>query len=207
MVKAVFEHEDNTGLLTITTHFDAVVHIPCDKHTDEIFRLGGTAVNDVATYEGVILNFLVKPPESQGPSVVFRAFRNEEHYFEGHGILSPEIWNKADLHCYVTEYYPLNMEGKRPGWFISHRPLKDANYLFINLDVLDGGSNIIKRYRISPFTGEYRVLEYPLCSYAGIITGGENNIANGNNSTVSGDDTRTATGNHDWVAGSLFEDN
>lgn len=159
MVKATFEHEGNAGLLTVITHFDRTIQIPCEKHSEESFRLGGTAVHDLVMYEGVILDFLIKIPESKGPSVRFRAFHNEQHFFEAQGILSPEIWTKANLHCYVTEYYPLDMEGKKPGWFVSSRPLRDANYLFINLDVLDGGGNVIKRYRVSPFTGDHRVME------------------------------------------------
>jgi hypothetical protein len=46
------------------------------------------------------------------------------------------------------------MEGKAPGWFISKKPINQAHYLFANLDVLDGGGNLVKRYRVSPFTGE-----------------------------------------------------
>lgn len=152
MVKATFEHEGNCGLLMVITHFDRTVKIPCEKHSGESFRLGGTAVHDLVVYEGVIL----KIAES---SVRFRAFRDEQHWFEGDGILSPETWTDANMHCYITEYYPLDMEGKRPGWFVTSRPLQDANHLFINLDVLDGGGNVIKRYRVSPFTGDHRVME------------------------------------------------
>lgn len=151
MVNAIFEHEGNNGLLKVTTHFDRSVEIPCDKHSDESFRLGGTAVHDLVSYEGVILNLSHVP-------TLFRAFRNEDNFFEGIGVLSPETWNDANLHCFVTEYYPLDMEGRRPEWFISQRPIKDANHLFINLDILDGGGNVVKRYRVSPFTGEYRVM-------------------------------------------------
>lgn len=153
MVKATFEHEGNSGLLTVVTHFGHTVTISCEKHTDESFRLGGTAVHAVAIYESVILQFL------NDASVGFRAFRNEHDSFEGNGLLSPETWDTANLHCYVTEYYPLDMEGKRPGWFVTKAPLKDSNHLFINLDVVDGGGNVVKRYRVSPFTGQHRVME------------------------------------------------
>lgn len=154
MVKATFEHEGNSGLLTVITHFDRTVQIPCERHVDESFRLGGTAVHDLAVYEGVVLNL-----PALSPFAHFRAFRNAEHSFEGIGVMSDEEWSDANLHCYVTEHYTLDMEGKKPSWFISKRPLKDANHLFINLDVLDSGGNIVKRYRVSPFTGEYRVME------------------------------------------------
>lgn len=151
MVKARFEYEGNNGLLSVNTHFDRSVEIACTKSSDEIFRLGGTAVSDVATYEGVILSLAQE-------NSLFRAFRTEDKYFEDMGLLSSEVWTEADLHCFVTEYYPLNMEGQRPGWLISKKPIIDANHLFINLDVLDGGNNVIKRYRVSPFTGDHIIM-------------------------------------------------
>lgn len=151
MVEAIFEHELNSGILYVTTHFGQTVEISCDKSSDEKFRLGGTAISDVATYEGVIFNM--------SPHVHFRAFRTPENYFESTGELSNEDWSEADRHCYVTEYYPLDMEGKPHAWFVSRKPIVDAHYLFINLDVLDGGGNLVKRYRVSPFTGQYRVME------------------------------------------------
>jgi hypothetical protein len=150
MVLASFEHEGNSGALSVLTHFDSKHVIRCTKHDGESFRLGGTAVNEVMVFEGVILNL---------PLSVFRAFRSTGD-FEGHGTLSPEQWSDADLHCWVHEYYPLDMEGKTPEWFIASRPLQNAHHIFINLDVLDGGGNVIKRYRVSPFTGEHVVLEF-----------------------------------------------
>jgi len=154
MVKATFEHEGNSGLLTIITHFGRTVEILCEKDTNEIFRMGGTAVNEVVVHEGLILRLPEFPQ-----SAPFRAFLDPDNHFEADGVLSDEEWHEADRHCYVTEYYPLDMEGQRPGWFISHKPIKDANYLFVNLDILDGVGNVIKRYRVSPFTGEHRVME------------------------------------------------
>lgn len=154
MVDANFEHEGNSGLLTITTHFDKSFEIACVKWSDETFRLGGTAINEVAAYEGLVLRLPDLPSSAK-----FRAFRTPEVYFEDMGVMSSEAWTKADLHCFITEYYTLDMEGKSHGWFISQNPILDANHLFINLDVLDGGGNVVKRYRVSPFTGEHKVME------------------------------------------------
>lgn len=151
MVKATFEYIDNQGIVTLLTHFGHCVDIKCQKNDGEIFRLGGTAINNVICYEGVILNLMPI-------HIPFRAFYNENSFFESVGVLSSEKWNKSDLHCYVTEYYPLNMEDKKHEWFISKKPIKDANHLFVNLDILDGGNNIIKRYRISPFTGQHVII-------------------------------------------------
>lgn len=150
MVTASFEYEGNNGSLTITTHFGYQYTIPCFKHDDETFRLGGTAINEVAIYEGVILDL---------SHSTFRAFPSNDHMIEGVGILSPELWTDADLHCYVHEFYPLDMEGKSSQWFISSKPIENAHYLFVNLDILDGGGSVIKRYRVSPFTGDYVLME------------------------------------------------
>lgn len=153
MVKATFEHElDDSGLLSVTTHFGQIVSIACHKQAGEVFRLGGTAGNTVMTYEGLILKL-------SKPTVSFRAFYNPENSFDGIATLSNEKWDDSDLHCYVTEYYPLDMEGKPHEWFVSKKLITYAHYLFINLDVLDGGGNLIKRYRVSPFTGQHRVME------------------------------------------------
>jgi hypothetical protein len=151
MVTAKFEHDGNVGLLYIKTHFGHNHQISCEKSDDEVFRLGGTAANDVLVYEGLIT-------ELSDPICNFKAFRKPEDVFEGVAHISPEAWSSADLHCYITEYYSLEMEGKDHEWFVSKGPIKDANYLFVNLDVLDGGGNLIRRYRVSPFTGEHKLI-------------------------------------------------
>ena len=150
MPSASFEHDGNDGVLTVITHFSTVHTIRCTKCSDESFRLGGTAINEVAIYEGLILNL---------PLSLFRAFCPNGQVIEGSGILSPENWSEADLHCYIHEFYSLYMEGQTPGWFVASRPLQNAHHIFVNLDVLDGAHNLIKRYRVSPFTGQYVVLE------------------------------------------------
>ena len=162
MVSASFEHEGNSGLLRLTTHFGHEVEIVCEKLDDEKFKLGGTAVNAVVAYEGVVLRLPelgTLRPYMWDALVSFKAFRSEEIYFEGKGILSFEDWDPANRHCYVTEYYSLDMEGKPPGWFISQQPIRNANHLFVNLDVCDGGGNVVKRYRVSPFTGQHVIRE------------------------------------------------
>lgn len=150
MVKAELIYDGNDARLELITHFGKNIIINCQKQDNEIFRLGGTAINNVMVYEGVILHL--------NEYSSFRAFKTENTFFEGMGLLSSENWNKADLHCYITEYYELDMEGNPHGWFISKKPLRDANHIFINVDILDGGSNLVKRYRVSPFTGNYCII-------------------------------------------------
>jgi hypothetical protein len=154
MVAVHLEYEGNVGFLKLITHFGKEVVIECHKTDDEIFRLGGTAVNEVMTYEGVVL----EAPVPHG-HMRFRAFHSEEQCFDDIGIISEQDWPEDDRHCYVTEYYPLDMEGKKHQWFISRRPIKNAHYLFVNVDIIDGGENLLRRYRISPFIGEYVLME------------------------------------------------
>ena len=151
MVTANFLHDGNVGTLFLKTHFGQEFSIRCEKSDDEIFRLGGTAAQEIITYEGLITTL-------SSPYCHFKAFRTLENTFEDKAYLSPEPWTDADLHCYITEYYSLDMEGHPHEWFVSKTPLQDANYLFVNLDVIDGGGNLLKRYRVSPFTGQYKVI-------------------------------------------------
>jgi hypothetical protein len=152
MGNASFEYDGNIGHLNIITHFNQAHTIACEKQSDEFFRLGGTAINEIMVYEGVILNLNQQP-------TLFRAFKNEADTFVNEGILSPEIWEENDLHCYVHEYYPLDMEGNPPQWLITKKPIANAHHIFVNLDILDGGGNLIKRYRVSTFTGDFKVMD------------------------------------------------
>lgn len=149
-----FEQEGDTGVLTLVSHFGITHEIRCEKQPGEAFRVGGTAITELSVYEGLLL---VTPDEGD-VEAPFRAFRGAGH-FEGQAVLSPEEWDDADRHCFITEYYPLDVEGKRPGWIATKEPLGDGNPLFVNVDILDGGGNIMRRYRISTFFGTYCILE------------------------------------------------
>jgi len=153
MIDISFEYEGNGGVLALTSHFGTRHTILCDKTDDGIFRLGGTAVNEVSQYEGLVTD------SSTGS---FRAFlpTPPHPHFEGVGTLSPEGWATGpDRHCWITEYYNLDIEGGEPGWIISRNKIDSASQIFVNVDVIDGGGNMLKRYRICPFFGDYRVIE------------------------------------------------
>lgn len=152
MVVANFDFDGNSGTLFVKTHFGTSHQINCSKKSNQTFRLGGTAVNDVSSFEAILLD------KNIGKFRAFSKIPPHEH-FEGTGILSPENWDTdPNKHCWITEYYTLDCEGKKSSWLITKNPIKDANQTFINLDVLDGGGNIIKRYRVSPFFGDYVVI-------------------------------------------------
>lgn len=158
MKTANFEYTGNTGLLSLVTHFGERHNIACHKGDYESFRLGGTGTDDMLVYEAI----LIGDSPSPGGTSRFRAFRSSTpgDHFEGECLVSSEEWEAGNSHCYVTEYYTLEMEGHPAGWIASRELIDGPNCIFINLDVLDGGGNLIKRYRISPFTGEFRVMEF-----------------------------------------------
>ena len=151
-----FEAEGDIGVLKLQTHFGLNHEIKCEKEPGQSFRVGGTAISEVSIYEAVLLS-IPSPANSTGH---FRAFKTSSSTFEGEGILSPENWqDPSNMHCFVSEYYPLDAEGQRPSWLITKRPIPGSNLLYANVDVLDGGGNIIKRYRASMALGDYIILE------------------------------------------------
>jgi hypothetical protein len=151
-----FEAEGDVGTLTVQTHFGHVYQVTCEKDEDESFRLGGTAVSELSIYEG----FLLKTPTLDSKTGNFKAFKTEQLTFEGEGVLSPEDWqDEGNRHCFISEYYPLDIEGKKPGWLVTKRPMSNTNAIYVNVDVLDGGGNLVKRYRCSMFFEEHLVLE------------------------------------------------
>jgi hypothetical protein len=154
MVDATFTQEGDTGVLTVITHFGTKHDIDCVKKPGEAFRVGGSAINEIAYFEGCLL----ETPGCDQKTASFRAFKTPTNTFEGTGVLSSEDW--PDRHCWVTEYYDLKMEGQNAGWVLSREPIPDANHIFVNVDVLDGGGNIMKRYRVSAFFGDCVVMDH-----------------------------------------------
>jgi hypothetical protein len=151
-----FEIEGDIGVLRLQTHFGHMHEVTCTKEPGESFRVGGTAISELSVYEAVLL----ATPEPGSRTGVFRAFKTERVTFEGEGVLSPEDWqDEGNRHCFISEHYPLDVEGQRPKWLISKRPVTGLNLLYANVDVLDGGGNIMKRYRVCMTLGDHIVLE------------------------------------------------
>lgn len=61
-----------------------------------------------------------------------------------------------DKKQYAVEYYNIHMETEPPQWIIVSAVPENARLLFINVDILDGGGNIMRRYRIDPWFGNYK---------------------------------------------------
>jgi|APGre2960657373_1045057.scaffolds.fasta_scaffold43407_2 hypothetical protein len=146
------EVSKDCGKVFVNSYFGQEYFIDVTKPEDAIFRIGGTAVNEVASYEGVILSTL---PNNK---CRVRAFKNETEYFETEAILSPDNWQDDDLHCWIYEYYELDMEGRTPSWIASKNKLNKVDCIFINLDILNKSDEILKRYRISPFYRAHKVI-------------------------------------------------
>ncbi len=111
-----FEYENNTGRLKLKTYLNTEHVIECYKKDDEIFRTGGTAVNEIT----------IIPYQDK----------------------------------FAIEYYDLDMEGQEPKWLVVDQiPDGDLRQIFINIDIIDGGSNILRRFRVNPYFGTYKIMD------------------------------------------------
>lgn len=57
---------------------------------------------------------------------------------------------------FAIEYYSINIEIEQPQWIIVDQVPENVRLLFINVDILDGGGNVMRRYRIDPWFGSYK---------------------------------------------------
>lgn len=153
MADFIFEHENNRGLLSISTHNGVKKIIECHKDDSQMFRVGGTAANKIMMYKGKIVSINHAEKIATVQLLDIPLFLNGLLYDSYHSRLA--LGNIA----FVTEYYTIDMEGKSPGWLITPFLIKQSEVLFINVDCIDGGGNIIKRYRISPYTAEFKIME------------------------------------------------
>ena len=154
MPSATLERDGNQANLILITHFHQRIVLSFQKEESQIFRLGGTAIDSVLFFEGIVLGKI------SSNQVKVRLFKSEKNYIDCLANLPSIDWDfESDRHCYLYEYYSLDMEGKSSEWIATPFQIQDANLLFINLDFIDGGSNIIKRYRISPFYGTYKLMD------------------------------------------------
>jgi len=61
-----------------------------------------------------------------------------------------------DKEKFIVEYYDINMETSQPKLLILDHQPTNINLLFINIDIIDGGGNIMRRYRVDPWFGDYK---------------------------------------------------
>jgi hypothetical protein len=150
MASYIFEHEGNRGLLNLTTHDGRSILIECHKDSNQIFKIGGTAADSVLVFPGHIISIdgeTATVQSAKSPSLIFSG----KLYLPGAKV--------GDI-AFAIEYYDIHMEGKPPSWLISPAPIEQSHILFINVECLDAGRNLVRRYRVSPFTGECRMMEF-----------------------------------------------
>ncbi len=145
MLDYSFEHDGDRGRLILVTHFGDRHEINCEKEPHQTFRPGGTGGAgirsvpcQVLAVESELVTFLVAGVKLTTPNFAS-------------GV-------QVGKTAYVSEYYPLDAEGQRPGFFVSRKPIERPDILFVNVDCLDGGGNLMKRYRISTYDGKYTVI-------------------------------------------------
>jgi hypothetical protein len=152
MASYIFEHEGNRGLLNLTTHDGRSILIECHKDSNQIFKIGGTAADAVLTFPGIVQNV-----SEDRKSATIESVRNRAMIFNGR-LYDSSL--KVGDPAFAIEYYDIHMEGKPPSWLISPAPIEQSHILFINVECLDAGRNLVRRYRVSPFTGECRMMEF-----------------------------------------------
>lgn len=146
MPKAFLEHNGDSGILHVCTHFNTYHEIPVIKESHQNWRLGGTAVDALDVYPCEIARIL-----DDCNAEIFIPPLNLTTI----AVLGPI---KQGSQCYCIEYYDLEMEGKVPGWLVTIDPPVYAKQIFINLDILNEVGDLVRRYRVSTFTGQCRVM-------------------------------------------------
>lgn len=155
MLNTRFDFERNEGVLTVQCRNGHTYKIPCTKESNQTFRLGGTAVHEVM-HEPCIVSEI--HPGSGGPFTSYTC-----HLMNGqpvHGLACLLVDNDlmpGDA-AYVVESYPLELENAKPYFGISRTPVKHPNLICVNVDCIDGGGNVIKRYRVCPNHGRCIVI-------------------------------------------------
>lgn len=152
MASYIFEHEGNRGLLKLTTHNGKTLIIECHKADNQIFKIGGTAADAVLTFPGVIQGV-----SEDRQSATLQSAQNPAMIFNGK-LYDSEL--RLGDPAFAIEYYDIHMEGKPPSWLIAPLPIEQSRILFVNVECVDAGHNLIRRYRVSPFTGECRMMEF-----------------------------------------------
>ena len=149
-----FEHDDNRGLLKLITHNGQEKTIECLKEPHQTFRVGGTATNGLMRHS-VIMRGINRSEQSASAELAV----NGAIILVGSIYEFPAARLNLNEAAIALEYYPLDMEGKTPSWIFTTKLIEQAEIIFINIDCIDGGNNLIKRYRVSPYTGEFKVME------------------------------------------------
>lgn len=146
MHNATLEHDGNTAVLDLITCFGQSVRVPCQKTDAETFMLTYTGVSEISIAQGVVEEVFDTAVAINVAGQSFRALRVTTDEF----AIGELAW--------ITEHYQLFMENHPPTWMVSKAPIDDPRVLFVNVDCVDGGGNIMKRYRVCPFTGTWRVM-------------------------------------------------
>lgn len=146
MHKANLEYDGDNAILRLELHSGESASISCTKATSQSFRLSFTGANEILVVGGTITAI-------RDGMVVIDSGGKE---LQALTIIPGEY--RIGQNVYATEYYGLDMETESPKFVVSSRPIEEPRLLFVNVDCLDGGGNIIKRYRVSPYTGSFKVI-------------------------------------------------
>jgi hypothetical protein len=143
MVDYKFERRGNSGKLKLTTQFGHKFVIECQKDDSTAYRAGGTAISSVR----VIPCKVFSVEHGFVTVIINNEIKIKTPFFEGH----PQEGHAV----FATEYYHLKSD--KANLFVSVDKPSQPELLFINVDCVDGAGDIIKRYKIDTYTGNYIV--------------------------------------------------
>lgn len=137
---------DTLGTVRIVTHLGIEKIIAAYKEPDQQFRLSGTAITDLEVKPGYIIGIWNSFLEVQVPGQTLKVdFEAGEIYQLGETI-------------FVYEHYPINAEAIGAKWIASRNFIKEANIVFINVDILKEGQ-VKKQLRIDTYFGKSRLMD------------------------------------------------
>jgi hypothetical protein len=83
--------------------------------------------------------------------IINNEIRIRSHFFKKHGL-------SVGRNAYATEYYHPN--NNFASLFVSAEQPSQPELIHINVDCIDGLFNIIKRYKVDTYTGQYVILNH-----------------------------------------------
>ena len=136
------------GILYLHTHTGLDKEINFKSYLDNYLRVGGTGIVGVKIAPCSIL--AIQPTKV---TILVNDIQLDIENYSPTGL-------KVGRNAYIIEKYSLDMENDKPYFFVCAVKPERPDVQFINVDVLDDNSNIITRFRIDAFTGEYKNVEF-----------------------------------------------
>lgn len=141
MVDYKFEQKNNVGKLKLITQFGDKFLIDCEKDKSTAYRIGGTAISNVRVVSCKVISV-----QNGFMTVALNGEIKIKTPFFREALVGGTV-------AFATEYY--HPKADSASLFISAERPSQPELLFVNVDCIDGGGKLIKRYKIDTYTGNY----------------------------------------------------